>query len=102
MHIEVIWEVVLALFAVYGVFCGIQLVTELLFAPSSFTLAVFVEDGEPIEKVCKRISYAQLICARERGAKTCPVMIIEDTKTDEARIAELEKMGVEIYGAHKF
>ncbi len=101
MHIEVILEVALALFALYGVFCAIQLLTELLFPSASFTLAVFVKKDEPIKDIYNRLCYAQVICARERGALSYPILVI-DEEPDELRLSELEEMGVDIYMASKF
>ena len=95
MHIEVIGEVFIAMFAMYGVFCAIQLLCELFFPSSSFTLAVIAKCGDTTEDIYKRVCYAQLICARERGAKTYPIIITESEK----KLDELKKMGVAVYTA---
>ncbi len=95
MHIEVIGEVLIAMFAMYGVFCAIQLVTELLFAPASFYLAVPARRGESEKEIYKRLCYAQLVSARERGAKSYPIIISE---SDE-KISELKELGVTVYTA---
>ena len=93
MHIEVIAEVLIAMLAMYGVFCAIQLLTELLFRSSSFTLAVFAKKGETMEDIYKRLCYAQLICARERGANSYPIIIAER----ENELEELKELGVRVY-----
>ena len=93
MHIEVIGEVLIAMLAVYGAFCAIQLLTELFFRSSSFTLAVFAKKGEPIENIYKRLCYAQLICARERGAVEYPIIIVQS----EEDIEKLKELGARIY-----
>ena len=93
MHIEVIGEVIIAMLAMYGVFCAIQLLSELFFPSSSFTLAVIARRGESVESVYKKLCYAQLISARERGAAVYPIVISE---TEEG-LDELKKLGVAIY-----
>ena len=93
MHIEVIGEVLIAMLAMYGVFCALQLFAELFFPSSSFTLAVTAKRGESVEAVYKRLCYAQLISARERGAAAYPIVIAECEKD----LDELKQLGVEVY-----
>lgn len=97
MHIEVIGEVLIAMLAMYGVFCALQLASELFFPSSSFTLAVTAKRGESVDAVYKRLCYAQLICARERGAKAYPIVIAEDG----AELDELKKLGAAVYLSKK-
>lgn len=102
MHIEVIAEVVIAMFAMYGVFCAIELFCELFFEPSSFTLAVFAKRGESAEETYKKLCYAGLVAARERGAKIYPIIIADESYAEnEEKLEELKKTGAAIYTANE-
>ena len=96
MHIEVITEILISLFAVYGVFCALQLLLEHLFFARAFYLAVSAEKGENVERVNHKLSYARLISARERGAKSEPFIVVPEGE-DEERIDALKKLGVKVY-----
>ncbi len=100
MHIELIAEVIIAMFAMYGVFCAIGLLCELFYKPSSFTLAVFAKRGESAEETYKKLCYATLVAARERGAKACPIIIADESYAEnEEKAEELKKTGAAIYTA---
>ena len=96
MHIEVIVEVAIALFAVYGVFCAIMLGVEHAFAARSFRIAVPVHPGESIERINNRLAYAEFVAKKERGAIPEPVLFVWEDEEDE-RIEEMKKLGVKLY-----
>lgn len=100
MHIEVITEIFIAMFAVYGAFSLVGLLCELFFPPRAFTLAVFAAKVESAGDVYERLCYARLISARERGAKASPVIITDGSYAeDEEKLEELSKMGAAVYAA---
>lgn len=98
MHIEVITEIFIAMFAVYGVYCLVELLCELFFPPRSFVLAVYAKRGESEQDIYARLCYARLIAARERGAKIYPILIADDSFAEnEEKLEKLSKMGAAIY-----
>lgn len=96
MHIEVITEILISLFAVYGVFCALQLLLEHFFFARAFYLVVSAEKGETLDRVNQKLSYARLISERERGAKHDPFIVVPEGEDNE-RIEALKKLGVKVY-----
>lgn len=102
MYIKVIMEVAAAIFAVYGLYVFLKGISEYVFPPESYQLAVWVKGEYDYKKIYERLCYAQICAERERGADSLPIILVEPKYAlDDEHIAELRELGFPVYVAEE-
>ncbi len=82
MYFEVFLEIVVAAFAVFGLFCLVDLVGERLFGSDNLVLAVEVDEEYVAQELDLYLREAQNACFR-RGGREIVVILKERFATEE-------------------
>ncbi len=82
--LRTIFEVTVAIFAVFGIYCAFRALAELCFVPRAYAVSVRLRPGEPVGELADRIVEARLaLCgaAEPRVLLLCDEYLLPDDET---------------------
>lgn len=96
MFVELLWEILLAIFAVFGICSLIKLVSEAIIAPGKYTVAVICDKDTDPEEIGALVNRARAAWHR-RGAGKTVVLVFKGFKIPEETERALLDNNIKIY-----